>query len=247
MKALMLGLVAFTGFVLAPPSITAGRESPERGARSPEPTDGRTVWLQDCAFCHGAQADGTARAPSLEGTGAAYTYYMVSSGRMPIERPDEDVTPGPSSYPPEMVEELARYVASLVGGPGIPPARPERGDLALGGRLFRINCAACHGATGIGTALPSGVEAPHLRDSGPREIAAVLVVGPGNMPRFSPPLSAHEIDSIARYVLELRAPASPGGHPLGFVGPLAEGAVALFVGLAGLVLAARWIGKRREP
>lgn len=245
MKTLVLGALGVVGFLLAPPAITAGQQTPDR-AGPPEPADGRMIWLRDCAFCHGAQGDGTARAPSLEGTGAAYTYYMVASGRMPIDRPDDDVAAGAPSYPPEVVEELSRYVGSLVGGPDIPPTRPERGDLAIGGRLYRINCAACHGATGIGTALPSGVEAPHLRASGAREIAAVMVVGPGSMPRFSPPLTSREIDSVVRYVLELREPESPGGHPLGFVGPLAEGAVALFVGLAGLVLAARWIGKRRE-
>jgi len=39
-------------------------------------------------------------------------------------------------------------------------------------------------------------------------------------------------------------PDDRGGDPLGHFGPLAEGAIAVFVGLGLLVLAVRWIGTR---
>jgi ubiquinol-cytochrome c reductase cytochrome c subunit len=62
------------------------------------------------------------------------------------------------------------------------------------------------------------------------------------MPRFE--LGQQEMNSIVRYVEYLQRPEDEGGAAIGRVGPVAEGAVALGVGLAVLLLVARWIGTR---
>ena len=62
------------------------------------------------------------------------------------------------------------------------------------------------------------------------------------MPRFE--LDEQEVNAIARYVRYLQSPDDEGGAPIGRIGPVAEGAVALAVGLAALLLAIRWIGTR---
>jgi hypothetical protein len=39
-------------------------------------------------------------------------------------------------------------------------------------------------------------------------------------------------------------PDNRGGQPLWYLGPVAEGGVAILFGLAALLLASRWIGSR---
>ena len=70
------------------------------------------------------------------------------------------------SYTDEEIAALAAYVASLCPRPG--RSRPPRSsttrdaDLALGGELFRTNCAQCHNFAGQGGALTHGKYAPNL-------------------------------------------------------------------------------------
>ncbi len=46
--------------------------------------DARLVYLRDCAGCHGADAKGTSKAPTLEGWGRAGVDYALTTGRMPL-------------------------------------------------------------------------------------------------------------------------------------------------------------------
>jgi ubiquinol-cytochrome c reductase cytochrome c subunit len=62
------------------------------------------------------------------------------------------------------------------------------------------------------------------------------------MPRFE--LDEGSVNSILRYIEYLQRPDDEGGAPIGRVGPVAEGAVALGVGVVALLLLARWIGTR---
>jgi hypothetical protein len=65
------------------------------------------------------------------------------------------------------------------------------------------------------------------------------------MPAFGQAaLDDHQLESLVRYVRTLDHPDDRGGSSLWHLGPLAEGAVAIFVGLALLVVAVRWIGTR---
>ena len=116
------------------------------------------------------------------------------------------------------IDALVAYVASLGDGPPIPDVDDPPGDLAEGGELFLLNCAACHSAAGNGGALSSGRDAPTLarRDAAcrsPRRCAP----GPGQMPVFGPETltrPAGELDRprTSRY---LRDPEDPGGSSLG--------------------------------
>jgi ubiquinol-cytochrome c reductase cytochrome c subunit len=53
-----------------------------------------------------------------------------------------------------------------------------------------------------------------------------------------------QLQSLGRYLQYLDHPDDRGGSPLWHLGPFAEGAVAIFLGLALLVVAVRWIGTR---
>lgn len=226
------------------------------------PETGEQWYRRDCAWCHGARGEGTPRGPALTGgrNGEAFTDFMLRTGRMPIQDPNAPVRRNDPVYDDETIASIVDYVASLGGeGPVVPRPNPAAGDLALGQKLYQANCAACHSATGIGGTLTqgdgdrvsgevarrSGVHAPGIGRSSAVEIVEAMVVGPGTMPVFSEEtFSRHEIDSIVRYVLHLQRSGNPGGGSLGRVGPVAEGAVALIVGLGAMVVLARWIGKR---
>lgn len=118
-------------------------------------------------------------------------------------------------------------------------------DLSTGGVLYRANCAACHHAAGAGGALTYSENAPSFGSTHPIQIAVAIRGGPGNMPVFGPgQLSDRELEQLVTYVQFLQDPGAPGGAPIGNVGPVSEGLVALVVGVLAIVLAMRWMARR---
>lgn len=208
--------------------------------------DVEQVWLRDCAVCHGADALGTGRGPSLAGSGRAFTHYMLTTGRMPIGDPDEKIERRRPAYPSAMVAALVDHVAELApGGPDIPEVDATAGDVAEGGRLYRGQCAACHAWSAEGGALLER-EAPPLGPSTPVQIAEAIRIGPGTMPAFgAAALSDEDVASVIAYVRYLDDPRDVGGQPLWHLGPLAEGAVAWVAGIGFLLFALRRIGTDR--
>jgi ubiquinol-cytochrome c reductase cytochrome c subunit len=217
----------------------------------------RDVYLRDCATCHGADARGTGAGPDLRGAGAAQVDFQLASGRMPVPTGDAAQHPRRPSveeaqarrkprYDDATRHSLVAYVVSLAGGggPAIPDLDLTRGDVASGGTLFRLQCAACHSWSGDGGALLQR-DAPSTHPASALEIAEAVRSGPGNMPAFGrAAVSDAQLQSLVRYVRHLDHPEDRGGAPLWHLGPLAEGAVAVFVGLGLLVVAVRWIGTR---
>ena len=204
------------------------------------------LFERDCAVCHGNNAQGSPRGPSLVGVGAASLDYWLSTGRMPASGRSETPPRRPPQYSRAEIRGLIAYVQSLTGtgGPPIPKVMLRGANIANGGVLFRLNCAACHSWAGEGGALIHG-SAPTTMHATPTQIAEAIRVGPDAMPSFGPAaLSNQEVEDVISYVRGLDHPNDRGGFPLGRIGPLAEGAVAVFLGLGLLILAVRWIGTR---
>ncbi|HEX2090689.1 MAG TPA: c-type cytochrome [Actinomycetota bacterium] len=214
-----------------------------------QPDPGRALYLQDCAWCHGAAGEGTEYGTTLRGVGAASADFMLSTGRMPIPEPINNPPARPVTYSAEQIAALVAVVESFGDGPPIPRVDPARGDDRLGLRLYQENCAACHGAAGSGGAMTQGLIAPSVLESTPREIAEAMRLGgaglfTGNMPRFDPEaFDDHDVNSIIAYIERLPR-EDRGGASLGRTGPVAEGFVAWAVGLLALILVIRWIGGR---
>jgi hypothetical protein len=57
-------------------------------------------------------------------------------------------------------------------------------------------------------------------------------------------ISDQQLNSLARYVLYLRAPDNRGGLSLNLGGPVVEGFVGLAIGLGAVMLVMRFIGER---
>lgn len=225
------------------------------------PDSGRDFYLRDCAWCHGSTGGGTARGPNLTtGTnGPAMYHFMLSSGRMPIDDPQQRIDRDPSIYSGAQINAIVAFMHTFdPPGPDIPAVDLE-GDVTRGLALYQENCAACHSTTGVGGALtPSRATsgegpirprkplvAPALYKASPVEVAEAIRAGPGTMPVFGDEaFSEEDVSAIVRYVLYLQDPSDPGGAPIGHVGPVVEGAVGWIVGLGLLVIFIRWIGTK---
>lgn len=222
-----------------------------------------TLFRADCAVCHGVDAHGTSRAPTLVGVGRSGVDFMLSTGRMPLVEPGRgtvqnqpiqplpNISPGDPNLSPSRnapaydratIDALATYISDLTGGgPDIP--KVSGGQVAQGGVFYRQQCAACHSWSGDGGALLHR-EAPSLHEATQVQTAEAIRLGPGQMPRFSAAaLTDNQVADVASYVEYLRDPDDRGGQGLGHIGPVAEGAVAL-LGILALLFFARWIGEK---
>lgn len=209
---------------------------------------GEELWQRDCAICHGEDGDGSVRGPSLQGSGAAGVDLMVTTGRMPLDDPSDEASPGPVNYEPAEIEALVEHAAAILDGPGVPEVDISGADVAKGGEAYRTECAACHQMAGQGGILPGGRNVPSLGSADEVQIVEAIRSGPNSMPNFPEKVIDDETATqIAAYLHEIDAPRDPGGWPIGHWGPVPEGAVAFALGLVPLVVVARLLGDRNPP
>lgn len=207
-------------------------QQPESGAAP----NGAAIFAKHCAVCHGDHGQGISSMISIAGPNlqAEHNRGMVMLA----------VETGPSHMPsfakilsvPE-IRSVAYYVTRQIA---VIPL--SGGNLAEGGELFRKNCAECHRTAVRGGALAyAGLNAPALVDKSPALVAGAIRWGPGPMPPFPKSvISDEQLASIVKYVSFAQNPPSPGGNPLNFYGPVAEGFVG-WVGVLLLVLLTVWI------
>jgi ubiquinol-cytochrome c reductase cytochrome c subunit len=218
-------------------------------------TAGRLLFAQTCSSCHGNEANGVGPdgqatiGPNLQGVGAATVDFWVSTGRMPAaDVKSVEAERRPTRLTPLQALELAAWVNSLDPAvPAVPNPHLTGANQSAGMNLFSLNCAACHTIEGSGDALAFGTNAPSLqnRQVTAQQVAEAIRIGPANMPRFSGNLTDAQVADITSYVTgRLQHPQNPGGFSLGGVGPVAEGFVALLIGVGGLALICFWIGER---
>jgi len=230
---IVLGL-AGTGGAYALATIPAGAET--SAASSDLVAQGEALFAANCATCHGLALEGTEDGPTLIGVGAASVDFQVGTGRMPLAMSGPQAEVKPVQFTTEQIRALAEYVASVSPGPAIPDEEylTGEGDLAIGGELFRINCAMCHNVAGAGGALTEGKYAPPIMGVSAAHIYEAMLTGPQNMPVFNDDnISPEDKANIIAYLKYLETTPSVGGATLGSLGPVSEG---LFVWIAALGL-----------
>lgn len=205
---------------------------------------GFDLYQESCASCHGLMLQGERGvAPSLIGVGAGPVDFYLSTGRMPLSNPKERPLRSTPAFDHRQIDALVAYIHSF-GGPAAPTADPARGSLGVGFRVFSLNCAGCHSIVARG-GITVDAQVPALQKATAQQVAEAVRMGPYVMPRFSAgQIDQHQLDSLARYVLWTRHPENFGGWGIGNIGPVPEGIVAWFLGLAALVIVARLIGER---
>ncbi len=257
----LVGLLTFSSSVSSA-STTAGSSSSLYSAQSESPSGdgittmklpdsyiapGQALFAANCASCHGADATGTERAPNLQSLGAGTVDFWVSTGRMPLADSSIQADRKPPRFNRLQTLQIAAFVQSLApGGTTVPNVDLSDASLSNGGRLFTLNCAACHTITGSGDALAEGAYAPSLHVATPQQIVEAIRSGPGNMPHFGPGnISNAEARDITAYVHSvIQHPINRGGFGLGGIGPVGEGFVGLLLGVGALMLVCFWIGDR---
>ena len=217
-------------------------------------TLGQSLFLENCASCHGTAAngvpaDGTSGAyPNLVGLGPATIDFWIESGRMPAADPRAVQA---RRRTPRLDHTQALAIAAWINSlspayPGVPNVNLKNANVSDGAALFALNCAACHTIEGDGDALASGTFAPSLRNVPANQVVEAIRTGPGNMPRFTGNLSDYQVADIVKYVTtEIQHPQNTGGFGLGGLGPVAEGFVGLLLGVGLLALVGFWVGERQ--
>jgi ubiquinol-cytochrome c reductase cytochrome c subunit len=254
------------------------RQSPARGADavvSTNPDDiaaGQFLYQAHCQACHGYEGRGgvVQGAPALVNVGAASADFYLTTGRMPLNAPNDQPIRHHSIFSADQIRELDAYVNALpvitglnTFGPTIPTVEPlcpaaqqtspntvdiqntDAGCVTLseGEQLYQINCAQCHQASGAGGVLSKGNLVPSLHDTNLLQAAEAPLIGPLPMPSFAG-LSNAQISALAHYVQYLHSPQDPGGVSISHFGPVAEGFFGILVGFALLWFASRMIGNR---
>jgi len=207
---------------------------------------GERLYVANCSSCHGLEAEGTEDGPDLFGAGPASVDFMLSTGRMPLNQPNQQPVRQEPKYSEEEIAAIVSFVTAIApGGPPIPIVDADAGDLQLGFQLYTGVCSSCHGAGATGDSIGGGQIAPALRRSTPVQIAESIRIGPGVMPRFGEETySDHDVNSLIRYLEFLRGTDDPGGFGLGRYGPVAEGFVAVIFGFGLLLIVIRLTGTK---
>ena len=230
--AAVVGLVSF--------GAVGGSAAPEQ-----RPVDGADLYLAQCAVCHGADGTGIEdRGPALTNEGAAAVDFVLRTGRMPLPQPNMQAERARPLH--RRRDRRPRRVRRLLRGrPADPRRRPGARRPRQRRRLYQLNCAACHVASGSGAAIGGGRNAPDLMEATATEIGEAVRVGPGAMPRFAT-LSDQDVDDVAAYIGDMQNRHTTAPEDFGGVGPVAEGLAAWLLALLPIIALTRWIGRPHE-
>ena len=113
---------------------------------------GAQLYGDQCASCHGSRRP-RRRGPrpvARPDEGRAAVDFVLRTGRMPLADPDIEARRGPVRFNEAEIRALVDYAGAFGSGPDIPNVDIARGDLVAGRRIYRLNCAACHVASGSG-------------------------------------------------------------------------------------------------
>jgi ubiquinol-cytochrome c reductase cytochrome c subunit len=218
---------------------------------------GRQLYAGNCATCHGGVGEGittpgrgagdvTGLGPSLQGVGAQAADFYLRTGYMPLGNPHDQPRRSRVLFSQRELRALVAYIASLRPGPAVPTPQPSAGNLEEGLKLFTEHCSGCHQVVAQGGYV-TGAVAPPLQKATAVQVAEAVRIGPYLMPRFSKrQISDRQLDSIVRYVEYTKHPHDVGGWGIGHIGPVPEGLVNWFIGIALVVATCVVIGKRLE-
>lgn len=246
MAVLLFGLVS-TGIIY---SAFTGATANAAVSSETQIAEGKMLFAEGCATCHGMNGAGSTDGPNIQNSGAAGAHFQIMTGRMPMAGKAQFSRRGTPQFSDDQARAISAYVATLGNGPAIPTPEQyawENADLAKGGEIFRTNCAQCHAFSAKGGALTWGKAAPGLLDATPQQIYEAMISGPNNMPAFSDEtIPVEDKQAVIKYIENLKTPNNPGGLDLGRGGPVTEGLFLWTIGMGALIAVAVWIGVKAK-
>lgn len=181
--------------------------------------DGLTLYVENCAACHGANMEGSTLAPTLN------TLELQATESYEIARLIEQGVPGTlmagwdSALDDTQVDSLValihRYPDIQAAGVVMPvivadPIDMSPEAIARGTRLFDITCTSCHGVDGYGSplapALNNALFLSNTSDAAMRQIIAMGVSGTV-MPAWGGRFSDAQMNDLIAYLRSLEATA----------------------------------------
>ncbi len=280
-RGLVAGPLAAVGLSAVAFSLFAGFGGVSTAANAPVSTSqaditaGQQLYDIHCSSCHGAAGVGGSRGPELITAGAADADFYLSTGRMPLNNPNQEALRHHRFFSDGQIRQLVAYVNALPeingvkpSGPTIPSIIPlcagqadtqqatdltkqQQGKgtcvtLSFGASTYALNCAQCHQIAARGGLLSKGNVIPSLQNATLLQAVEAMRVGPKPMPVFGTgQLNELQASAVAHYVEFLRTPDARGGLTISGFGPVAEGFVGIIVGLGLLLVLSRLIGARK--
>jgi len=113
-------------------------------------TTGAAVYVQQCAVCHGASAQGNValQAPALAAQEAGYLARQLRHFRAGIrgEHPEDEAGAQMRNMARGLSDEDITAVADYLAALPVPSVEPLTGaNLKNGSNYYQANCGACHG------------------------------------------------------------------------------------------------------
>lgn len=188
--------------------------SPSISAAAAPTPNGRELYIQKCAVCHGPNGHGDGPDATLFTTPPADLRRVVRSWRSDdVVRRILDERQRTLALDPQVMQGRAADVESLV----VYLQRIPTVDWPVtdeGERIYSARCQPCHGAYGHPTGpLPPGVHAPRdltdplfRRTVSDAELISIVRHGRAGMPGLTPRLSEEQAKKVAAFVRLL----SPG-------------------------------------
>lgn len=172
---------------------------------------GRTLFIDNCAACHGTSATGGPGFPNLAAKAwlwggdldtIAETIRVGINTAHAETRVSQMLAFGRDGVlDREQVAAVAAYVRSLSD---LPLSVGHKARLPLGKQVFAENCIACHGEDGGGSTdlgVPNLADAVWIYGSDPQTVFTSIYFGrQGQMPNWEGRLSPVEIKLLALYV-----------------------------------------------
>jgi len=174
-------------------------------ARPPSSALGQQLYQSHCAECHGEDGKGVVPGARnfndldyMRGVTPASFYTAVTAGRGEMPSFQDKLT---SDERWDVVFYTLRFSTT-------PDA------LALGKTLYDANCAACHGADGVGVVLGAAdfTDLRFMDDRAPRDFYQTVTQGKGSMPAWQGRLSQDERWAVIDYLRTFSYDASLSGE-----------------------------------
>ncbi|RUE88756.1 cytochrome-c oxidase, cbb3-type subunit III [Pseudomonas aeruginosa] len=167
---------------------------------------GSRMFATYCSICHGSDAKGALGFPNLAdnewrwGGDPQSIETTILGGRHAIMAAWGDI------LGEDGVKNVAAYVRTELAGLKLPEG--TKADVEAGKQIFSVNCIACHGPEGKGTAL---VGAPNLTNPGAfiygssyAQLQQTIRHGrQGQMPAQEPYLGKEKVHILAAYIYNL--------------------------------------------